>query len=388
MTALFRRNRKDEKAAADESFAKGQWAQALQSYETALEADADNVKLLRRVADLRAKLGRKRDAVAAYRKVADLYAQNGFLVQAIAIHKILLRLDPGAEDVGGKLAELYARRGLQRSERGGNVQVPETPLFSDLGPEEFREVLARLVPRSVAMGGVLFREGDPGDSIYVVASGAVRVSRGDLALAELGEGEFFGEGAFFSREPRNADVAAVVPTELLEIRRGDLEELMARYPGVGEALARFYRGRVLDGVLAASPHFGLLPGEERRRVADLFRILEVARGEILVREGEPDRALFLVKHGRFAVTVSGPGGGEPVLLAELGPGQLFGEVALVSRTPRTASVTAVTDGEVLRAEGEDLDPVLEGNPRLARALEETRDQRAADAVAVLLGRHR
>ncbi len=388
MTAFFRKDRKHDKSTGDEFFARGQWAQALRAYEAVLGPRPDNVKLLRRVADLRAKVGRKTEAVEAYRSVADLYAQSGFLVQAIAIQKILLRLDPEAEDVGRKLAELYARRGLQRTEKSAAKPMPEIPLFSDLDPEAFREVLERVVPRSLPMGAALFREGDPGDSIYVVTAGAVRVSRGDLVLAELGEGEFFGEGAFFSHEPRNADVTAVAPTELLEIRGRDLQELMAQYPGVAVGLTMFYKRRVLDGVLAGSPHFGCLSGEERRRVADLFRIVNVAPGEVVIRQGATDRTLFLVKRGRFAVTASGPAGGEPVLLAELGPGQLFGEVALVSKAPRTASVAAVTEGEVLRVEGDDLGPVLERNPQLGRALEETRDQRAADAVATLLGRNR
>jgi cAMP-dependent protein kinase regulator len=387
VVSLFRKDKKDDRAAAEEHYTRGQWSQALQAYLRLAAREPDNVKVLRRVADLQARAGRREDAAASYRKLAELYAHGGFLVQAIAIQKILLRLDPSAEDVGRALAELYGKRGLgPRPAEAGRRPLPEIPLFSDLDPEAFSRLVERLVPRTLALGEVLFRQGDPGDSIFVVTSGAVRVRRGDQVLAELGEGTFFGEGAFFSHEPRNAEVAAVVPTELLEIRREDTEDLLARFPGVASALLGFYKRRVLDGVLAASPLFGLLPEGERRLLADRFAMTRVAPGQVVVREGDADRALYLVKRGSFAVTARAPGGSEPVRLAELGPGTLFGEVALVSRAPRTATVTALAEGEVLRVAAEDLEPVLAARPELRRALERLRDERAAATISQLLGR--
>lgn len=388
MAFFSRRQKKDPKAIGDEHYTKGQWPDALRAYEGASEADPEDVKLLRRVADLRAKLGKRGEALAAYRKVADLYAHSGFLLQAIAIQKIVLRLDPSAEDVGRKLAELYARRGLpaRASSSAPKRSLPEIPLFSDLDPESFRQVVDRLVPRSLTMGEVLFRRGDPGDSILVVTSGAVRISRDELVLAELGEGQFFGEAAFYSHEPRNADVTAIGPTELLEIRREDMEDLMSRHPGVADALATFYRRRILDGVLAASSVFGLLPEPARKQVADQFRLETVRAGEVVVREGDEDRTFYLVKRGRFAVTAIPPGGGEPARLAELEPGAFFGEVALVSNTPRTATVTALEEGELLRVEGESLDPLLRAHPAVREALVKARDQRAASSVATFFGR--
>ncbi|MBI5016729.1 MAG: cyclic nucleotide-binding domain-containing protein [Deltaproteobacteria bacterium] len=384
---FFHKAKKDDRAAGEELFLKGQWPQALASYEKVLVKDAENVQLLRRVADLRARVGQKSRAVDAYRKVAELYAGSGFLVQAIAIHKILLRLDPSAGDVGHKLADLYAQRGIPAQ---GTAEVrkglPAIPLFSDLDPESFRQVLDHLVPRSLAMGETLFRQGEPGDSIFVVSSGSVRVSREGRVLAELGEGEFFGEAAFFSHEPRNADVSAVAPAELLEMRREDLEPLMARYPGVSNALGVFYRRRILDGVLAGSPLFGSLPETERKRIADLFELVRIAAGETVLREGDTDRALYLVKRGRLSVTTVSPANGGPLRLAELGPGQVFGEVSLVARAPRTATVTALEAGEVLRAEGSALDPFLEAHPSLREALELLLRERAEDTVAKVLGR--
>jgi cAMP-dependent protein kinase regulator len=387
MGFLFRKGKRDEKAAADEFYTKGQWSQALDAYRRVCERDPGNVKLLRRVADLLARLGRKEEAVETYRRVAETYAQGGFLVQAIAIQKIVLRLDPSAADVGRNLTSLYAKRGMgPRVASSERRALPEIPLFSDLDPDAFAQVVERLVPRSLAMGEFLFHQGDPGDSIFIVTSGTVRISRGDLTLAELAEGAFFGEGAFFSHEPRNADVVAVAPAELLEIRREDTEGLLSRHPGVANALSAFYRRRVLDGILAASPFFGLLPEGERKTLADRLQLVRVEPGEVVVREGDTDRSLYLVKRGAFRVTARTPGQAEPAVLAELGAGSLFGEVALVSEAPRTATVSALEEGEVLRAGEADLRPVLERHPELRRALEKLRDDRAAATIAKILGR--
>lgn len=393
MGLFSRRDKIGGKALADQCFAKGQWAPALAGYEVLVAEQPGEVKLLRRVADLRARLGKRAAAAEAYRQAADVYAAGGFLVQAIAIHKILLRLDPAAEELGAKLAELYAKRGFGESPGAAVASrvetaapLPEIPLFSALDPESFQQLVAKLVPRELAAGEVLFREGDPGDSIFIITSGSVRVVRGTLFLAELGEGTFFGEGAFFSHEPRSADLVASEPSELLEIRRADLEELMERYAGVGEALATFYRQRVLDSVLAATPLFRDLDEGERKQVAGRFELLPVAADTEVVREGAADRSLYLIKRGTFAVETTPPGGGAPRELARLGAGEFFGEVAVVGAGARTATVRALGDAEVLRISGRDLTPVLADHPELRQLLEQTRDERAAATVATLLGR--
>lgn len=385
MGFLFRRPKRDDKEAGDDAYARGQWGPALASYERVLGRECDSPKFLQRVGELRVKLGRRSEAAEVYRQAADAYARSGFLVQAIALQKILLRLDPGARDVGERLADLYAQRGLPSGGAGERKALPEIPLFSDLDREAFRQVVDRLLPRSLGLGEVLFRQGDPGDSIFVVTEGLVRVTRGTLVLGELGEGAFFGEGAYFSRETRNADVSAVTPAELLELRRQDLEAVVAQHPTVANALATFYRRRVLDGVLAASPAFCALPEPERKALTERFRLTPVRVGEVVIREGDEDRSLFLVKRGRFAVDTRGPSGA--VRLAELGPGNFFGEVALVARTPRTATVTALEEGELLQADAGDLEPLLGRYPAVRAALERARTERAADTVARVLGRH-
>src|SRR3954453_9228417 len=87
------------------------------------------------------------------------------------------------------------------------------PLFSDLSERDLRELAQVAVPRTYETGQAIFREGDTGDTCFVVREGAVRVTRRHsdgrvITLAELRPGEMFGELAMFGGEARSASVEA------------------------------------------------------------------------------------------------------------------------------------------------------------------------------------
>ncbi|TMK69734.1 MAG: Crp/Fnr family transcriptional regulator [Actinobacteria bacterium] len=121
-------------------------------------------------------------------------------------------------------------------------------LFGDLPPEEVRRVLAMARRRTFGRGEVVFHEGDPADSVHLIAKGrfAVRVTTplGETAtLAIRGPGEAFGELALVSDSPRSATVAALEPAETHSLYRREFDELRREYP---------YVNRVLVAILAAS----------------------------------------------------------------------------------------------------------------------------------------
>jgi MFS family permease len=86
-----------------------------------------------------------------------------------------------------------------------------------------------------------------------------------------------------------------------------------------------------------------------RRVAEV----PVVAGEPVVRQGETADRFYIVQSGRFTVTQTSPSGGEPIVLRTLGPDDVFGEIGLLNRSPRTATVTADTDGLLLALERDD-----------------------------------
>lgn len=122
------------------------------------------------------------------------------------------------------------------------------PLFSDLTTSEFIAVALVLVRRVAKVGEVIVREGDPGESMFIVSTGEVRATilRDDrqVPVATMRDGDFFGEMAVLSGEPRTATVTAVKMTELLELSRENLSEICARHPHVEAKIRLAYDERV------------------------------------------------------------------------------------------------------------------------------------------------
>ncbi|HYN10572.1 MAG TPA: cyclic nucleotide-binding and patatin-like phospholipase domain-containing protein [Vicinamibacterales bacterium] len=110
-----------------------------------------------------------------------------------------------------------------------------TTTFRDLDPQLLTDLESELETVSLYGGEVLLRAGDPGDSVYVVISGRLRVVRRashdvETGLAELGPGETVGEMALIAGERRSADVYAVRDTHLARLSRQAIERLLVRHP--------------------------------------------------------------------------------------------------------------------------------------------------------------
>ncbi|HEY4105294.1 MAG TPA: cyclic nucleotide-binding domain-containing protein, partial [Polyangiaceae bacterium] len=96
----------------------------------------------------------------------------------------------------------------------------------------------------------------------------------------------------------------------------------------------------------------------------------VSRGTTLVQEGSVGDEAFFVARGELDVQKAGKGGAAPIGLARLGSGALFGEMALLSRAPRTATVIAAVPSVVLVANKADLDRVVGKVPSVGREFAE------------------
>ncbi len=112
------------------------------------------------------------------------------------------------------------------------AMVAQVPLFSRLDASSIAELVGILSARTVPAGTTIIRKGDRGDAMYLIASGSVEVDSA-LGKVRLEEGDFFGEMALLSREPRSATVTAARATDLLVLDADDFLHLLDRLPDIG-----------------------------------------------------------------------------------------------------------------------------------------------------------
>jgi CRP-like cAMP-binding protein len=114
-------------------------------------------------------------------------------------------------------------------------------IFSPLSADELRQLAKATAGHVFAPGETLIRVGDEGSSMFVVHSGRVAVQLPDRGrprtVAELTEGNFFGEMALFTGEPRTANVVALEETEVLEIGHAAMKHLFQTNPGLAESIS-------------------------------------------------------------------------------------------------------------------------------------------------------
>jgi CPA1 family monovalent cation:H+ antiporter len=109
--------------------------------------------------------------------------------------------------------------------------LKKVPFFQGIPPDEYESVARRLRRRTAPAGDAIVRQGESGSSLFMVARGVVRVSRQDGGItrdvATLMAGDFFGEMALLHGGARTATCRAVTPCALYELRREDLDEVLA-----------------------------------------------------------------------------------------------------------------------------------------------------------------
>jgi CRP-like cAMP-binding protein len=134
-------------------------------------------------------------------------------------------------------------------------------LLRHLPPQEIETILPYVRTRRLGPGQVLFNAGDPGDALYIVASGQIEILEAngydelppDQHIASLGAGEAFGEMALLSGSPRTATARSAGDVKLLEIGRTDFERLVAGDRVLARAVERLSHDRALDNLSAGTP---------------------------------------------------------------------------------------------------------------------------------------
>ena len=255
----------------------------------------------------------------------------------------------------------------------GNLTVTEgieliratQPLFASLTSLQLRELIFDsdiIVPEE---GSILFRKDDYGNSFFFVLQGSVDMhidfQDGNPDVLTLESGDFFGEIGLLSGRRRSGSAIAGVGCVVVETPRRTMLKLLDSAPAVQRKLDQFAIRRIV------SQCFGrLLDTHQVDQLLNQARSRHYGVGEILFREGDEPDALYVIKHG--SVTVSREISGIETVAAYIPAGSYVGEMALVSRQPRTATIRAAAATEAVLIDAEQFNAILDGNPAIRSAV--------------------
>ncbi|MGJ8650303.1 MAG: cyclic nucleotide-binding domain-containing protein [Opitutaceae bacterium] len=273
---------------------------------------------------------------------------------------------------------LQAKQTKKVKEQLETVLLSRVPFLKDVDPALIADMVTAIEPVKYSEGDTIFSEGEQGDSFYLIADGSVRVSSEGVFIAELGIGGCFGEGALIENEVRGATVVAAGDVTLFQLKRESFTELTEKYLKVRYRLRELHRQRKTEriensiehGLLKNAPFLAGAGGDLVSELAQHLETNNYAKGDVLIQEGDDDASFFLVEVGFVEVSKGGS------RITELGPGACFGEGALFSRNPRSATVTALTDTSCFVLGKSGFDRIISRYPVFGKRIEEIHAERA------------
>jgi CRP-like cAMP-binding protein len=215
-------------------------------------------------------------------------------------------------------------------------------------------------PEPVAQGATIFAENEKRsrlllqrDKMYLLLDGEVILTVKNKVIGKIGKGEIFGEMASISEMPRSATAVAKTPCRVIALDDGQYQSALRKKPEFALMLMSVMIRRMRDAIGKQNPGRPATAGKmkesavfDKSALAILARALaqttvRYERSKVIVKEGQAGVLMYVVLEGRLAVSIRGK------LVEKIGPGGVFGEMALVDQGARTANANAETDCALL-----------------------------------------
>jgi CRP-like cAMP-binding protein len=262
------------------------------------------------------------------------------VVDALELTKVFNLEDLNAKaDEGG--AEPLSPAAKEHAKRLHSI-----PMMGSLSKPAFAELAAAVHRRALGKGEILFYEGQPARSFFIVAEGELEVVRSRArrrsTVIRVGPNEVLGVFGLFSGRRRAATLRSVGPSVVLEVPGTALARLVQRHASARVAVKKFYEERLLTVFLAGSPIFGELTEQARGSIVARFESKDVEAKSLLLAPGEVTNGLCLLMNGQIALRRHRKGETKGIELLRLARGQFFGVISAMVGTPSAISASALT----------------------------------------------
>jgi hypothetical protein len=338
--------------------AKKNFPKAIEALKAQTHAKPHDRRLRLQLADVYSMAGRDREAIPVLMTLADQEASDGFVAKAIAILKRIEKIDAGRRDVEDRLAKLIQ----DKSRRTLSLPKPVLPPISSSG---------------MNFG---FEEIDSSSEI------------------ELGVSTPEPE-APSPPEPEPASLPELMPEPVLD----SVPQLDAFTPEAELPPPAVVAPAADDGVAEFDDSFAVEPPEEEgpkpqglstvlfdgfssEELLAVMRGLELASfeaGDVIVAEGAVGDSMFILTSGKVKAYVKSPKG-RSMKVQEFEEGDFFGEIAVLTGKPRTATITAAVDCDCLVLNRATLDEITRTHPGVREVLKKFQKERAMSTVQAIM----
>ena len=265
----------------------------------------------------------------------------------------------------------------------GDVEVADVlalireniPMFSELNALLLRELMIEATIHRPKPGDVVFARNDYTNSFFTVVDGEVAIEidpEDSSKVVTLGQGQFFGEMGLLSGRRRTATVRAHSDCVLLEVPRRTMIKLISSVESVKRVIDQTAIVRQINTYLAPDA-----TAEDLAEILETGSIESFKPEEVLFNEGDEADSVHLIRRG--SVTVSKRIGGKEVVVAYVPAGHYVGEIALLSDSPRTATVRAAVATETIKMDGGAFKRLLDQNATLKSEVEARLGERLVES---------
>ena len=228
--------------------------------------------------------------------------------------------------------------------------------FNQIDAGELDKVLSKTRIETLPKGKMIFKRSESDGDIHWLVSGAVDLLDENFEAKNRSAGEDATRHPIDNNSPHRLTAVTTEVSVVLSCDRSDMAGHMGSAPGAESAEEEADEGIDWMSTLLSSPLFEFIPPANIQTLFSKFEEMKFKSGDSVIRQGEPGDYFYVIQAGRAKVERSA--GEKTVVLAELKPGDNFGQDALVSDTPRNATVTMLTNGTLMRLSEPDFQSLL------------------------------